>query len=85
MDESPVDERIKDAARPFLQGMTSVATFRTDFYDAVRAVTKTRTLHSYDSELFDVLDQWEETILAHRPDVVDRMRRIARDAISTGQ
>ncbi|WP_433667522.1 hypothetical protein ACQP06_27975 [Nocardia sp. CA-136227] len=82
MDES-VDPRIRDAALPFLQGRTSVLDFRGDFHAAVQAITKDRPLRGLEIDLFDVLGEWEATIVERRPDVVDRMRRIARDAAAS--
>ncbi|WP_169815312.1 hypothetical protein [Nocardia yamanashiensis] len=76
----PVDSRIRDAALPFLQGRTSVFGFWGDFNAAVQAITKDRPLRGLEIDLFDVLEQWETTIFELRPDVVDQMRRIARDA-----
>ncbi|GAB4583761.1 hypothetical protein [Nocardia sp. IFM 10818] len=82
MDQS-VDPRIRDAALPFLQGRTSVPDFWGDFNTAVRAITKDRPLRGLEVDLFDVLEQWEATTFELRPDVVDRMRRIARDAAAS--
>ncbi|MFB8277540.1 hypothetical protein [Nocardia colli] len=83
MDE-PVDHRIKAAALEFLQGMTSVLEFRSEFTTAVWLIAEARPLHGVEIELFDVLEQWEATIFPDRPAVVDRMRRIAEAAVATG-
>ncbi|MBF6547173.1 hypothetical protein [Nocardia brasiliensis] len=82
MDES-VDQGIKDAALRFLQGTTSAADFWGEFNAAVQAVADDRPLRGLEVDLFDVLEQWEATIFELRPDVVDKMRRIARDAAAS--
>jgi hypothetical protein len=80
----PVDPRIQATALSFLRGDVGVLDFTYAFRGAVNEVTATRPLQGAEVDLFYELEVWETAGWDERPDVVDRLRAIARGMSDTG-
>jgi len=70
-----VHESIIDASVCFLRGDTSVIDFTYAFRTAVAQIARTRPLHGVEIELFDPLEDWEDSGWPDRPAAVDRFER----------
>ncbi|MGW4465917.1 hypothetical protein [Micromonospora sp. NPDC004704] len=78
---APVDPGIQAAAVSFLRGDLSVVDYTYAFRTAMNKVVELRPLQDRELELFYALEEWEESGWAGRPDVVDRLRILAREMV----
>jgi hypothetical protein len=75
------DRRFVPVVEEFLRGDHSVPEFIYAFRRAMGEVVQDRALSGVEVELFHGLEEWETAGWHDRPQVVDRLRRLARDAV----
>lgn len=81
MEDSP-DRRFVAVAEEFLRGDHSVFDFSHAFRAVMNEVATHRPLDGLEVDLFYGLEEWETAGWDDRPQVVDRLRALARTAIN---
>jgi len=76
------DPRIVVVTTEFLRGDHSVLDFTYAFRGAVNDVVQARPLAGVEVDLFYALEEWETAGWDGRPDVVDRLRVLARSVVT---
>jgi hypothetical protein len=68
---------------PFLRGEASVIDLTLGMNTVVGQIAQTRPLHGAETELFALLERWEQAGWDERPAVVDDLRTLARSMMAT--
>jgi hypothetical protein len=77
------DPRFAPLVEEFLRGDHSVPDFADGFRGVVNEVAKARPLEGLEVDLFYALEQWETAGWGERPDVVERLRSLARAIVDS--